>query len=394
MANELVTKSYDIDISKTGARPIVRLSQYDTRTVRVLFTVYDGTELQVIDGCTARVDGKRSDGTAFTKPCDIEAGSKVAFTVEAEMTNSAGKHDAELVIINSDGNPLGTQNFTIDVEKAPFERESAATVEDRTLYDQYTTAVDTRVTAAIKKADDAVTADTGKVDKLVSDTQARIDAIVSEAVTPIERGGTGATTADKACTALGLDAFNLVDEDLDYTTGFKRTRSFYAASGNTVAHKPDGVDAFSLTVLRAAEGSYVQILASSTDIYYRCSKADGWTQWKKMLNDYDIHDTGWVSVQEGPQDGDVYYRRVGCVVTVEITYTYNGVAVQYIGKIPESIVPNTERSVDFVISKYTGDDSKRYAALARVGADGRISILGNMTSGESVSGAFTYVIGF
>lgn len=184
MANELVTKSYDIDISKTGARPIVRLSQYDTRTVRVLFTVYDGTELQVIDGCTARVDGKRSDGTAFTKPCDIEAGSKVAFTVEAEMTNSAGKHEAELVIINSDGNPMGTQNFTLSVEKAPFERESAATVEDRTLYDQYTTAVDTRVAAAIKKADDAVTADTGKVDKLVSDTQARIDAIVSEVVTP------------------------------------------------------------------------------------------------------------------------------------------------------------------------------------------------------------------
>lgn len=217
MANELVTKSYDIDISKTGARPIVRLSQYDTRSVRVLFTVYDGTELQAIDGCTARVDGKRSDGTAFTAPCDIEQGSKVGFTVESEMTNAAGMHEAELVIINSDGNPLGTQNFTFAVEKAPFERENAATVEDRTLYDQYTTAVDTRVTAAIdkantsvdaaiKKADDAVTADTGKVDKLVSDTHARIDAIVSETVTPIERGGTGATTTGGALDALGAQA--------------------------------------------------------------------------------------------------------------------------------------------------------------------------------------------
>lgn len=204
MANELVTKAYDIDISQTGARPIVRLSQYDTRTIRVLFTVYDGTELQVIDGCTARVDGRRSDGTAFTKPCDIEPCSKVAFTVEAEMTNSAGMHNAELVILNSDGNPMGTQNFTLAVEKAPFDRESAATVEDRTLYDQYTTAVDTRVTAAIKKADDAVKADTGKVDKLVSDTQAKIDGIVSESVVPIERGGTGATTLAAAQDALGI----------------------------------------------------------------------------------------------------------------------------------------------------------------------------------------------
>lgn len=202
MANELVTKSYDIDISKTGARPIVRLSQYDTRTIRVLFTVYNGTELQLIDGCTARVDGKRSDGTVFSKPCDIESGSKVGFTIEAEMTNSAGMHDAELVIINSDGNPMGTQNFTVAVEKSPFDRESAATVDDRTLYDQYTTAVDTRVTAtinnansqvsaAVKRSDDAVKSDTAKVDKLVSDsntwratfeaeTRASIESIKSE----------------------------------------------------------------------------------------------------------------------------------------------------------------------------------------------------------------------
>lgn len=156
MANEIVTKSYDIDISKTGARPIVRMSQYDTRTIRVLFTVYNGTELQAIDGCTARVDGKRSDGAAFTAPCDIEQGSKVGFTVESEMTNAAGMHDAELVIINSDGNPLGTQNFTFSVEKSPFDRESAATTDDRTLYDQYTTAVEKRVSAAIAKVESAL----------------------------------------------------------------------------------------------------------------------------------------------------------------------------------------------------------------------------------------------
>ena len=333
MANELVTKSYDIDISKTGARPIVRLSQYDTRTVRVLFTVYDGTELQVIDGCTARVDGKRSDGTAFTKPCDIEAGSKVAFTVEAEMTNSAGKHEAELVIINSDGNPLGTQNFTLSVEKAPFERESAATVEDRTLYDQYTTAVDTRVTAAIKKADDAVTADTGKVDKLVSDTQARIDAIVSESVTPIERGGTGATTVAAARNALGL--------------------------GNTSGALPIANGGTGATTVAAAR------------------------------NALGLNDTGWVAI-----GSSIHFRRVGCVVTVAITYEAGGAYTPGIGNIPESIIPNTERPVDFVISKYTGDDSKRYAALARVGVDGGITILGGMASGDVFSGTFTYVVGF
>lgn len=190
MANELVTKAYDIDISKTGARPIVKLSQYDTRTIRVLFTVYDGNVLQVLDGCTARVDGRRSDGTAFTKPCEIEQGSKVGFTIEAEMTNAAGMHDAELVIINSDGNPMGTQNFVFSVEKSPFDRESAATTDDRTLYDQYTTAVDTRVANAVKRSDDALAASKASFNEEVSkasawrtnfesETKKRLDAMES-----------------------------------------------------------------------------------------------------------------------------------------------------------------------------------------------------------------------
>lgn len=313
MANELVTKAYDIDISQTGARPIVRLSQYDTRTIRVLFTVYDGTELQVIDGCTARVDGRRSDGTAFTKPCDIESGSKVAFTVEAEMTNSAGMHDAELVILNSDGNPMGTQNFTLAVEKAPFDRESAATVEDRTLYDQYTSSVDTRVAAAIKNADDAVTADTGKVDKLVSDTQAKIDSIVSESVVPIERGGTGATTLAAAQDALGID---------------------------------------------------------------------------KIMTD-----TGWVEVGVLSGSGNAYYRAVGGVMTIEIDWrpVESNIAIC---KIPENLVPNSERSVYFVVSHFTKNAGINAADWAKVGADGNVTLEGSPISGDIVIGTITYVIGY
>lgn len=179
MANEIVTKSYDIDIAQTGARPIVRLSQYDTRTIKIVFTVYDGTELQALDGCTARVDGMRSDGTAFTKACDIESGSKVAFTVEAEMTNSYGLHDAELVIVNADGNPMGTQNFTIAVKRSPFDRESAATLDDRTLYDQYTSSVGVSVSKAISDANAKIDAAVKRSDDAVAEAKSRVDAIMA-----------------------------------------------------------------------------------------------------------------------------------------------------------------------------------------------------------------------
>lgn len=367
MANEIVTKAYDIDISKTGARPIVRLSQYDTRTVRVLFTVYDGTELQTIDGCTARVDGKRSDGTTFTKPCDIDAGSKVAFTVEAEMTNSAGKHDAELVIINADGNPLGTQNFTFDVEKAPFERESAATVDDRTLYDQYTTAVDTRVTAAIdkantsvdaaiKKADDAVTADTGKVDKLVSDTQARIDAIVSEAVTPIERGGTGATTADDARTNLGAAASSHTHGAVDITSG---------------TLSPDRLPT-------------VPISKGGT----------GATNAASARTNIGITDTGWVELTIIDGSGNAYYRVVGGVMTIEIDWQPGSTSAHNICKIPEGLVPNSERSMFFVVSHYVKSNGFNVADRIVIGAHGDITFEGSVDSGEMVIGTITYAVGY
>lgn len=359
MANEIVTKAYDIDISKTGARPIVRLSQYDTRTVRVLFTVYDGTELQVIDGCTARVDGKRSDGTMFTKPCDIEAGSKVAFAVEAEMTNSAGKHDAELVIINADGNPLGTQNFIIDVEKAPFERESAATVEDRTLYDQYTTAVDTRVTAAIdkantsvdaaiKKADDAVTADTGKVDKLVSDTQAKIDAIVSESVVPIERGGTGATTLAAAQDALGI------------SYSHQRIASLSTRTDRLEEHTSELMS--EVPAINANVGKIMK-------------------------------DTGWVEIGVLSGSGNAYYRAVGGVMTIEIDWrpVESNIAIC---KIPENLVPNSERSVYFVVSHFTKNAGLNAADWAKVGADGNVTLEGSPLSGDIVIGTITYVVGY
>ena len=145
---EIVTKSYDIDISKTGAHPIVRLSQYDTGSVRVGFTVYDGSELANIDGCTARVDGTRSDGAEFSVPCDVSSGSKVSFIVISTMTKSFGKHDAELVIMGGTS-VLGTQNFILDVERATMRRAAAATADDRTLYDQYTSSMTSKVNAAI-----------------------------------------------------------------------------------------------------------------------------------------------------------------------------------------------------------------------------------------------------
>lgn len=140
----VITQNYDIDLKATGEYPVVKMSQFDTGSRTIVFTVYDGRDLAQIDGMVARVDGTRSDGVEFSSTCTVGTGGKVSFTISQEMTKVSGKHTAELVIFDADGNPIGTQNFIIEVEAASMSRDSAASADDRTLYDQYTSSIEAK----------------------------------------------------------------------------------------------------------------------------------------------------------------------------------------------------------------------------------------------------------
>lgn len=149
----VITQEYDIDLKATGEYPVVKMSQFDTGSRTIVFTVYDGRELANIDGMVARVDGTRSDGVEFSSTCTVGIGSKVSFTISQEMTKHAGKHAAELVIFDASGNPIGTQNFIVEVESATMVRDSAAIADDRTLYDQFTGSVSKTVADKIARMD-------------------------------------------------------------------------------------------------------------------------------------------------------------------------------------------------------------------------------------------------
>lgn len=168
----VITQNYDIDLKSTGERPVVKMSQFDTGSRTIAFTVYDGHELAHIDGMVARVDGTRSDGVEFSVSCTVGTGSKVSFTISQEMTKHAGKHAAELVIIDASGNPIGTQNFIIEVEAAPMVRDSAASADDRTLYDQYTDSVESKFNSLSTSLTDTLTAKTDALTKTVQDIDA------------------------------------------------------------------------------------------------------------------------------------------------------------------------------------------------------------------------------
>ena len=176
----VITQNYDIDLEPTGYSPVVKMSQFDTGSRTIVFTVYHGHELAQIDGMVARVDGTRSDGVEFSRPCTVGTGGKVSFTISQEMTKSAGKHAAELVIFDADGNPIGTQNFIIEVEPAPMVRDSAASADDRTLYDQFTESVSKTVTDTLGSMSKNVTDTLGSMSKNVTDKISQMDSKYDE----------------------------------------------------------------------------------------------------------------------------------------------------------------------------------------------------------------------
>ena len=182
----VITQEYDIDLKATGEYPVVKMSQFDTGSRTIVFTVYDGHELAQIDGMVARVDGTRSDGAEFSSTCTVGTGSKVSFTISQEMTKCAGKHAAELVIFDASGNPVGTQNFIIEVEPSTMLRDSAANADDRTLYDQFTGSVTKAVADKMSSVNKTVSDKMSYVDKTVSDQIGSVNKTVSDKMSYVD----------------------------------------------------------------------------------------------------------------------------------------------------------------------------------------------------------------
>lgn len=156
----MITQTYTISTIKQSTPPIVKMSQYDHGSRTITFSVVDGSgQAVVLTGKTVRVEGTRLDGHAFAEDCTV-SGNTASFTDTSDMTNAPGAHPAELVI-ESDGDRLGTMNFVISVETAAMDENADITEEDVSLFEQLlgsiedaTGAVEAEKTAALSAIDD------------------------------------------------------------------------------------------------------------------------------------------------------------------------------------------------------------------------------------------------
>lgn len=109
---------------------------------------------------------------------------------------------------------------------------------------------------------------------------------------PLSKGGTGATSAATARTALGVQnpitaANELTNQNLNSYNSLQHCGWYYAKGGNSVTNKPSGVDAFGMFIMRTAWGLYTQFLYDSNKLWTRTYSNSSWSSWTALVRTTD-----------------------------------------------------------------------------------------------------------
>ena len=110
---------------------------------------------------------------------------------------------------------------------------------------------------------------------------------------PLSKGGTGATSAATARTALGVQnpptaPVVLTNQDLDSYNTEKQCGYYYAGGGNTVSNKPSGVNYFGMWMMHTALSVFTQILYdNSGKIWTRSYSNSAWSTWTALVRTTD-----------------------------------------------------------------------------------------------------------
>lgn len=110
---------------------------------------------------------------------------------------------------------------------------------------------------------------------------------------PLSKGGTGATSAETARTALGVQnpptaPVMLTNQNLNSYNTEKQCGYYYAGGGNTVSNKPSGVEYFGMWMMHTASGVFAQILYdNSNKIWTRSYLNSSWSTWTALVRTTD-----------------------------------------------------------------------------------------------------------
>lgn len=126
--NGAVSIYQDIELSLTEhlVPPVVHVKQFDHKARKVRCTLYANTvEYTIPTNIILAYSGTRPDGRLFQYSTEALTndkvdliGNKLVITVTDFMTEVAGRYPVDLVLLDADGDILGSFSFTLYVERA------------------------------------------------------------------------------------------------------------------------------------------------------------------------------------------------------------------------------------------------------------------------------------
>lgn len=110
------TYRFTLDIHKARSQVSIPVLFQDT-WVKLLINLTDGGKPYVFeDGCTARLVGKKADGTALVQDCPIiDNNTRIEYTFTEQTASALGPVECEIRLFSSSGLQLTSPSFTIVV---------------------------------------------------------------------------------------------------------------------------------------------------------------------------------------------------------------------------------------------------------------------------------------
>ena len=256
----MTTQTYQLDIVPFGPPVIIPMSQYDTGSRTLAFTLYNAQQpFTIPDGATAMIGGTKPDGHAFEYICTV-TDQTITCDVTEQMTAVAGYTDCEITL-SKDMERLATANFKLHVERSALDRDAISDSDFTYVLDLTNTAT-AKASEAAKSATAAAGSATAAADK-ASDAASSAKASADSATAAQGYAGkaaSSATEAAKSATAAAGSATAAADKASDAASSAKASADSataaqgYAGKAASSATEAQGYADSALTAATNAAG--------------------------------------------------------------------------------------------------------------------------------------------
>lgn len=259
----MITQVTKLNLVPGGVLPRINVTQYDYGSRALEFIIYNGDQrFTLASGMTAQIQGTKPDKHGFDYAATVNtANNKITANLTQQMTACHGEVLTELVI-QKNGERIGTINFILDVQKAGLNDETVVS-------DSELPSIITQATEQMERAEAAAATATTKASEASTSATNAASSATSAASSATSAGNSATSAANSAASA---------EESADRAQSYSVNTPYIGANGNWWVwntsqgiYVDSGVDASitvaiaDITMLEPDEAPYVTNSGTNTD---------------------------------------------------------------------------------------------------------------------------------